>query len=218
MKIVISGATGLIGSILADQLWNQFHTLVLLSRKPPAETCVRKKEWFAWNPPAAGVWETAIDGADGVINLAGELIAGKRWSEPQKALLRSSRIDATRALVNAMTKAKNKPKFFISGSAVGYYGTHGDETITEKNAPGSGFLAQLCIDWEAEANKAEEIGSQGYAIGHRHRARSRSGRIGQNGAPIQNVFGWSVGLRCTVAAVDSYRRRDRIVAFLGGKR
>jgi uncharacterized protein len=158
MKIVISGATGFIGSILADRLWNQFHSLVLLSRQPPAETGVTKKEWWAWNPLANGEWEAAIDGADGVINLAGEPIAGKRWNEAQKAILRSSRIDSTRALVNAIAKAKNRPKFFISASAVGYYGTHGDETITEKSAPGDGFLAQLCSEWEAEAKKAEDLG------------------------------------------------------------
>ncbi len=158
MKIVISRATGLIGSMLADRLWNQFHTLVLLSRRPPAETGVTKKEWLAWNPAGSGAWEAAIDGADGVINLAGEPIAGRRWNESQKAILRSSRIDSTRALVKAMAQAKQRPKFFISASAVGYYGAHGDETITEKSAPGDGFLARLCVDWEAEAKKAQELG------------------------------------------------------------
>ena len=158
MKIVISGATGFIGSILTDRLWNQFHTLVLLSRRPPAEVGVPKREWISWTPGASDEWEQALDGADGVINLAGEPIAGKRWSAAQKALLRSSRIDSTRALVNAMAKVKNKPKFFLSASAVGYYGAHGDETITENSAAGSSFLAELCVDWEAEARKAEEYG------------------------------------------------------------
>ncbi|HKY06732.1 MAG TPA: TIGR01777 family oxidoreductase, partial [Candidatus Binatia bacterium] len=157
-KIVISGATGFIGSILADRLWNQFHSLVLLSRKPPSEVGVSKKEWFAWNPPGGGPWEEAIDGADVVINLAGEPIAGKRWSKEQKEKLRSSRIDATRAIVRAIAKAKTKPRFLLNASAVGYYGAHGEETVTEATPAGSDFLSRLCVDWEAEALKAETHG------------------------------------------------------------
>jgi uncharacterized protein len=158
MKIVIAGATGFLGSILTNELWNQFHSLVLLSRRPPAEEGVTKKEWFAWEPPAVGEWEQAIDGADGIINLAGEPIAGKRWTREQKERLRSSRSESTRALVNAIAKAKAKPRFLLSASAVGYYGPHGDETLTEAGAPGRDFLAQLCVDWEAEALKAEAHG------------------------------------------------------------
>lgn len=158
MKLVITGATGLIGSALVDRLWNQFHSLVLLSRRPPTEIGVAKKEWFAWTAGASGEWEKTIDGADGVINLAGEPIAGKRWSDAQKQKLRLSRIDSTRSLVNAIAKAQNKPKFLLNASAVGYYGPHGDETITESTPPGSDFLARLCADWEAEAKKAEAHG------------------------------------------------------------
>jgi uncharacterized protein (TIGR01777 family) len=155
MKIVIAGATGFIGSILSDRLWNELHSLVLLSRKPPAEVGVTQKQWFAWEPPAGGEWERAIDGADGIINLAGEPIAEKRWTAEQKRKLRDSRIDVTRALVNAIGKAKVKPKFLLSGSAVGYYGARGDETVTEGSTPGDDFLSRLCVDWEAEALKAE---------------------------------------------------------------
>jgi uncharacterized protein (TIGR01777 family) len=158
MKIIITGATGFIGSILVDRLWNQFHSLVLLSRRPPQEVGVAKKEWIAWNPPAGGSWERAVDGADGIINLAGEPIAGKRWSKEQKEILRKSRIDSTRALVNALGKSEVKPKFFLSASAVGYYGPHGDETVTEASAPGSDFLSTLCVEWEGEALKAEAYG------------------------------------------------------------
>lgn len=158
MKLVITGATGFIGSILTDRLWNQFHSLALLSRRPPPEVNVTKKEWFAWQPGIGGAWEAAVDGADGIINLAGEPIADKRWSAAQKERLRSSRIDATKSLVDAIAKAKVKPKFLINASAVGYYGPHGDETVTENTGPGQDFLSNLCVEWEAEASKAEAFG------------------------------------------------------------
>jgi uncharacterized protein (TIGR01777 family) len=158
MKLVIAGATGFIGSKLTDRLWNQNHSLALLSRRPPREVNVTKKEWFAWQPGASGAWEAALDGADGVINLAGEPIAGKRWSPAQKEELRSSRIDATKSLVDAISMTKVKPKFLINASAVGYYGAHGDETVTEKTDPGQDFLSRLCVEWEQEAQKAEGLG------------------------------------------------------------
>ena len=158
MKVVITGATGFIGSILAERLRSTSHSLVLLSRRPPSNVDAVDRGWRAWAPPAGGEWERALDGADGVINLAGEPIAGKRWSHEQKEKLRSSRIDSTRALVNAIAKAKVKPKFLLSGSAVGYYGPHGDEILTESSAPGADFLSRLCLDWESEAMKAEAHG------------------------------------------------------------
>ena len=146
MKIVITGASGFIGNILADQLWSEFHDLVLLSRRPQAEVDLPKKQWARWQAVPGGEWEATLDGADGVINLAGEPIAGKRWSQTQKALLRSSRIDSTRAIVEAIGKAKVKPKFLINGSAVGYYGACGNELVTEAAKPGNDFLGKLCAD------------------------------------------------------------------------
>lgn len=158
MKIVITGATGLIGSLLADQLWKRDHSLVLISRKTHAQPDVVRKEWVSWTPGQGGAWEESIDGTDGVINLAGEPIAGRRWSQAQKDQLRSSRIDSTRALVSGIAKAKRKPKFLISASAVGYYGSHGDESITEETPPGNDFLSRLCVEWEKEAEKAAAWG------------------------------------------------------------
>ncbi|HEY7560131.1 MAG TPA: TIGR01777 family oxidoreductase [Candidatus Binatia bacterium] len=158
MNVVITGASGFIGSNLAEHLLKQFHTVKLLSRNPPVGQNASKKEWFAWKPGVGGAWEQAIDGADGLINLAGEPIAGKRWSEAQKEELRASRINATRSLVSAIAKANAKPKFLISSSAVGYYGPHGDEILTEESGPGSDFLSRLCVEWEEEARKAETYG------------------------------------------------------------
>ena len=158
MKIAITGASGFIGSRLIDHLWKQRHHLILLSRNPPRESNVTQHEWVSWVPGASGEWEQAIDGVDGVINLAGEPIAAKRWSDVQKEKIRFSRVETTKALVNAIAKTEKKPKFLISSSAVGYYGAHGDEIVTEETAPGNDYLARLCVDWEKEARKAESHG------------------------------------------------------------
>ncbi len=155
MRIVITGASGFIGGILADRLWSRRHHLVLLSRNPPQVSNLTQQKWIAWSPGASGDWEQAIDGADGIINLAGEPIAAKRWSDSQKEKIRFSRIESTKALVRAIGKAKQKPKFLISSSAVGYYGAHGDETVTEETAPGNDYLSRVCVDWEKEARNAE---------------------------------------------------------------
>jgi uncharacterized protein len=158
MKIAITGASGFIGSLLADHLWNQRHHLLLLSRNPPRETDVTKQEWVAWNPSTKGDWEQALDGVDGIFNLAGEPIAVKRWTDAQKERINSSRVQSTRALVNAIAIAKDKPKFLINASAVGYYGARGDETITEDTGPGNDYLSRVCVAWEEEARKAEAYG------------------------------------------------------------
>lgn len=159
MKIVITGATGMIGSLLVERLSNRVDTsLVLLSRRPAREIPVANRQWLAWQPGASGEWEPAIDGADAVINLAGEPIAGKRWSARQKLILRASRIEATQSIVEAIGKSKVKPKTLISASAVGYYGPHGDERLNEDSKPGDDFLSRLCVDWESEARKAESLG------------------------------------------------------------
>jgi uncharacterized protein (TIGR01777 family) len=149
----------MIGSLLVERLANRFDTfLVLLSRRPAREIPVANRQWLAWQPGASGEWERAVDGADAVINLAGEPIAGKRWSPRQKLILRSSRIDPTQSLVEAIGKSKVKPKTLISASAVGYYGPHGDERLNEDSKPGDDFLSRLCVDWESEARKAESLG------------------------------------------------------------
>lgn len=158
MKIIIAGATGFIGAVLVERLSHQGHSLRLLSRKLPRANSKASQQWLVWQPGKSGEWEQSIDGADGVINLAGEPIAAKRWSKAQKVKLRSSRIDSTQALVDAIGKAKVKPEFFLSASAVGYYGGSGDEILTEESAPGDDFLANLCSEWEALARRAEALG------------------------------------------------------------
>jgi uncharacterized protein len=158
MRLVIAGASGFIGSVLVQRLGQRGDALVLLSRQPGSREAAPNTKWLVWEPGASGGWEESIDGADGVVNLAGEGIAEKRWTERQKQIIRSSRIDSTRALVQAIAEAKTKPKFLINASAVGYYGARGDETLTEESAAGKDYLARVCVDWEEEARKAEDHG------------------------------------------------------------
>jgi uncharacterized protein len=157
MNLLITGASGFIGSKLVERL-GPSHDLKLLTRRRPREAGFGKKQWIFWEPGTAGEWESCVDGADGIINLAGEPIANKRWSSEQKDRIRSSRVNTTRALVRAIAKAKGKPKFLISGSAVGYYGPRGDEPLTENSPAGAGFLADVCREWEDEAMQAQNHG------------------------------------------------------------
>ena len=157
MKLVVAGGTGFIGSALCTRLSELGHSLILLTRSSPLTTTSAEKKWLTWDPGSSGSWEEAINGSDGVINLTGEPIA-KRWTERQKEKIASSRITTTRALVTAIAKAKERPKFLLNASAVGYYGPHGDENFTEEAGPGSDFLARVCVAWEKEATRAEEYG------------------------------------------------------------
>lgn len=158
MKLVITGATGFVGSALCARLLQRGDNLTLLTRHAPRNGSTPAKSWCHWTPGMDGEWETVCDGADGVINLAGEPIAAKRWTENQKRRIHSSRIDATRSIVDAIGRAKRKPAFLLNASAVGYYGPHGDEVITEEAQAGTDFLASVCRDWEAEAQKVEPMG------------------------------------------------------------
>ncbi len=134
------------------------HTVCRLVR-PQSAGGEGAKEGFAvaWNP-ATGELGGAGVGADAVVNLAGESIADGRWSTRRKELLRASRIDTTRALVNALSKMNARPSVLVSASAIGFYGDRGDETLTEDSKPGTDFLAGLAQEWEAEALKAEALG------------------------------------------------------------
>lgn len=158
MRLVVTGATGFIGSALCAALLEQGHALTLLTRGSPRDANTGTKRWLHWTPGTLRDWDAALDGVDGVINLAGEPIAEKKWTHTQRRRIEKSRIDATHSLVQACAKVRQKPKFLINASAVGYYGSRGDETITENAPPGNDFLAFLCQAWEEEAQKAEELG------------------------------------------------------------
>lgn len=158
MKILVAGSTGLVGNALVSVLTKDGHTVCRLMR-PESRVAGGTKDGFnvAWNP-ATGELGGAAVGADAVVNLAGASIAGGRWTAERKELLRSSRVDTTRALVNALAKMNARPRVLVSASAIGIYGNHGDELLTEESKAGADFLAGIAQEWEAEALKAEALG------------------------------------------------------------
>jgi uncharacterized protein len=163
MRIVIAGGTGFLGSPLAEVYAEEGHDVRVLTRglapgqsRHEPGTGMPGITSVGWSPDGqSGPWAEAIDGADAVVNLAGESIAGKRWSPQRKAALRDSRIIPTRSLVAAIAAVASPPPVFISGSGAGYYGNARDEIRTEDSPPGDDFLAHMAVDWEAEARKAE---------------------------------------------------------------
>jgi uncharacterized protein (TIGR01777 family) len=158
MKILVTGSTGLVGAALVDALGREGHMVCRLIRPGTADKKESAKGFdVAWDP-ATGELGGAGVGPDAVVNLAGASIADGRWTAERKALLRSSRIDTTRALVNALAKMNARPRVLISASATGIYGDRGNELLTEDSPLGDGFLSSLARDWEVEALKAEALG------------------------------------------------------------
>jgi uncharacterized protein (TIGR01777 family) len=157
MKVVIAGGTGFLGRPLAAALVHDRHDVVVLTRGSTASPRAHRApapgtREVAWEPNGErGAWAAEIDGAGAVVNLAGEPIAGKRWTAAQKQRILDSRVDATRSLAAAIHGAVAPPPVFVSGSAVGYYGPLGGEIATEDRPAGSDFLARVCERWEQEA-------------------------------------------------------------------
>ena len=158
MKILVTGSNGLVGTALVEELKRAGNTVVRLVRPGSASTS-RQTEGFDvdWNPETGALGGAAV-GADAVVNLAGASIAGARWTEARKKLLRSSRVDTTDALVSALARMSIRPRVLISASAIGYYGNRGDEELTEDSAPGNDFLSVIAREWETSAMKAEAMG------------------------------------------------------------
>jgi uncharacterized protein len=158
MKILVAGSSGLVGTALVGALARQGHTVCRLVRPQSLSTMDAKAGFdVAWNP-ATGELGGAGVGPDAVVNLVGASIADGRWTTARKNLLRTSRIDSTRALVEALAKMNARPSVLVSASAIGIFGNRADETLNEESKPGSDFLAGLAKEWEAEALKAEALG------------------------------------------------------------
>src|SRR5918994_3329560 len=151
MNVLISGATGLIGSALAQELKAGGHSKTRLTRSPKGENDVR------WDPDA-GTIDGSLAGTEAVVHLAGESIAEGRWTASKKERIMESRKKGTRLLAEAIAGLPTPPRVMVSASAVGYYGDRGNELLREDSGPGSDFLAEVCKAWEAAADPAREAG------------------------------------------------------------
>jgi len=147
MKILISGASGLIGAALVKKLQSAQHTVARLVRCASSSDPDR----IAWQPDKGLIEDAAFEGFDAVIHLAGENIAARRWSEKQKTRIENSRVEGTQLLARALSSVRNPPAVFICASAIGIYGNRNDEELDENSLPGEGFLAEVCKKWEAAA-------------------------------------------------------------------
>ena len=186
MKIVIAGSSGLVGTALVASLTRDNHTVIRLVRvgsgakkegkgatpdsvqaqpSPKGSQTQSLTIDIPWNPTTCdletapfGNHQQVIEGADAFVNLVGASIAAESWTPERKAVLRSSRVHTTRELVCALDKTSDRPRVFVSASAIGYYGNRGDELLSEDVKPGEDFLARVSQEWEAEAVKAENLG------------------------------------------------------------
>lgn len=191
MKITISGASGFIGRRLLKNLGTEGHTLQVLSRHAGTNMPANIKV-FPWDPAKAEPPADALRDVDAVIHLAGEPVA-QRWNDATKRSIRDSRVTGTRNLVQAMGRLRQPPAALICASAIGYYGSRGDDRLTEESSSGDGYLAEVCREWEAEAKQAEGLGMRV--------ARVRIGVVldGKGGAlqkmlpPFRMGFGGRIG-------------------------
>jgi len=149
MKCVISGGTGFLGRRVVERLKQDGHQVGVWSRKAAAP--------YNWDPLSGAPSPQSVDGADVVIHLAGETVA-QRWNDKVKQRIRDSRVRGTHSLVDTIAAVQNRPKVLVSASAIGFYGDRGDEILTETSAGGSGFLVDVCREWESEADRAQALG------------------------------------------------------------
>ncbi len=150
MHVLVSGSGGLVGSALVSTLLADGHQVTRLVRFPRQTG----QPEVLWNPATGQLDLSSVHGLDGVVHLAGDSLAGGRWTAARKASIRSSRVDGTRLLSQALQRLAHPPQVLVSASAIGYYGDRGTDTLDEASAPGQGFLPDLCREWEAEAASA----------------------------------------------------------------
>jgi uncharacterized protein (TIGR01777 family) len=190
MRIVVSGATGFIGSALCRALHLSGHTVLALSRSATAGRQLKgHAEVIAWS---SSTWRDEVRACDSVVNLAGESIASGRWTESRKRAILESRVDTTSRLVEEMNRSE-RPQLLVSASAVGYYGAQQDEALDETSDPGNDFLARVCVAWEREAMRAADRGARvvllriGVVLGE------GGGALERMALPFKLYFGGPIG-------------------------
>jgi len=157
-RILVTGATGLLGTKLCSQLAHDGHSVVAISRQGQPGRSAPGVSWLTGDITQLGAWCEEIDGARAVVHLAGEPVVGGRWSDARKQAISRSRVESALRIAEAIENARLKPSVLISASATGYYGPRGDEELSEAAGPGDDFLARLCVEWEESARAAEAVG------------------------------------------------------------
>jgi uncharacterized protein (TIGR01777 family) len=166
MKVAITGATGFVGSRLVERLTQEKHDIVVLTRDASRARRVFPSSAFpsinivAYTPTQSGDWQQAVNGCDGVVNLAGAPIAEERWTPERKQVIMDSRKIGTEKIVEAIAQAEQKPSVLVNSSAIGYYGMSETATFDESSLPGDDFLATVCKEWEAAAEAVQLIGTR----------------------------------------------------------
>ncbi len=199
MRVIITGGTGLIGKALANSLAHDGHEVIVLSRNKNKTGGLASGVAVAeWDARTANGWGSLADGAGAIVNLAGESIAGEgfppsRWTPERKKRIRESRLNAGKAVTEAVKNAANKPGVVIQSSAVGYYGTHGDQDITEDHPAGSDFLAGICQEWEASTAEVENLGVRRPVIRTGIVLSSKGGVLPLMSLPVKLFAGGPIG-------------------------
>jgi uncharacterized protein (TIGR01777 family) len=193
MNIVVTGATGLIGSALCRMLAADDHRLIGLTRSSNRLSDLPQLEFRTWEPMAGQPAADTLAGADAVVHLAGEPIVSRRWTNNQKKLIRDSRVISTRNLVSAILSMDPKPQVFVISSAVGIYGERGDEQLEENSTAGSGFLADVCKEWEREAARAAEGNIRSVQVRVGVVLSSRGGALEKMVTPFKLGVGGTLG-------------------------
>jgi len=194
MKIAIVGGSGFIGRNLAKALHRAGEEVIIFSRKnslPQELMGLANIHLVSTSKPSA----KDLEGVDALVNLAGESVVGEKWSDKRKEALRTSRVDFTRSIVEELAKVKVKPKVFLQGSAIGFYGMHetGKPVFSEDAKPGEDFLAKLCVDWEEEANRMKEFGVRTVLIRTGIVLSPESGAMQQMLLPFKMFVGGPLG-------------------------
>ena len=213
MRIVLSGGTGFIGSALLKRLKEEGHSTILLTRN--LEAGKRFSGDFVtvapWDGKSVGAWADYISGADAVVNLAGEPIVGKRWTNYQKARIIGSRLEATKAITSAITQSRKKPQVLVNASAIGYYGHVEKSDVTELHPKGRGFLGDTCEQWEEAARTAERWGVRVVRLRIGIVLEKDGGALQKMIPPFQFFMGGPLGSGCQWV---SWVHRDDLVSII----